>query len=182
MEPLVGTALPAEKRKARLRGPPSTANNQGYDVDLFARHGLDTIGLDVAPTGVVAANKWLESQPPRNARALVQQGDFFAYKPDELFDLIYDYTFLCALPPAMRKDWARRMAELSKDAPSTRLVTLMYPLNGDPNIGPPFRLTEEEYHELLGDEWEITWERAIPEDEKRKGPPGDEKLAVWKRK
>lgn len=69
-----------------------TADAQGYDVDLFARHGLDTIGLDVAPTGVVAANKWLESQPPRNSRALVVQGDFFAYKPDQPFDLIYDYT------------------------------------------------------------------------------------------
>lgn len=65
---------------------------QGYDVQLFAEHGLDTTGLDVAPTGVVAANKWLAAQSGRKGSANVVQGDFFTYEPEEGFDLIYDYT------------------------------------------------------------------------------------------
>jgi hypothetical protein len=75
------------------------------------------------------------------------------------------------------------MAALSRPADSTRLITLMYPLNGNPPpFGPPFRLTEDDYARLLGNDWEIVWQRAVPPEQKRTGPPGDEKLAVWKRK
>lgn len=70
------------------------ADRQGYDVDLFARRGLDSIGLDIAETGVKIANKWLASQAnaQRKGSAEVVLGDFFEYRPQEKFDLIYDYT------------------------------------------------------------------------------------------
>jgi hypothetical protein len=75
------------------------------------------------------------------------------------------------------------MAALARAAPTTRLVTLMYPLNGNPlPFGPPFSLTEADYDTLLGKDWEMVWSQAVPEEMRRKGPPGAEKLAVWKRK
>lgn len=74
------------------------------------------------------------------------------------------------------------MTALSRPERSTRLITLMYPLNGGPG-GPPFSLTEDIYHELLDPHWELVWIEEVPEQERRKNaPPGGEKLAVWKRK
>lgn len=75
------------------------------------------------------------------------------------------------------------MTKLAKAAPTTRLITLMYPLDGKPPpFGPPFSLSEEVYDQVLKD-WEIVWQKEVPEDIKRKdAPPGGEKLAVWKLK
>lgn len=47
--------------------------------------------MDVAKTGVAAANKWLEGKKSKGS-AIAVQGDFFKYQPDEPFDVIYDYT------------------------------------------------------------------------------------------
>lgn len=95
-----------------------------------------------------------------------------------------DDSFLCALPPTLRKQWGQRMTALSKPAETSRLITLMYPLNGNPPpFGPPFSLTEEEYNDVLGNNWEIVYQKPVPEEEKRQNaPPGGEKLTVWKRK
>lgn len=53
------------------------------------------------------------------------------------FDIIYDYTFLCALPPPLRPKWAARMSQLL--APQGTLICTQYPLGKDPRLGgPPF--------------------------------------------
>ena len=39
--------------------------------------------------------------------------DFFTHAPAEgLYDVVYDCTFLCAIPPARRNDWAAAYARL----------------------------------------------------------------------
>lgn len=76
------------------------------------------------------------------------------------------------------------MTTISRAAPGTRLVTLQYPLNGNPPpFGPPFSLTEDEYVQHLGKDWEVVWSKDVPEEQKRVNtPPGGERLVVWKRK
>jgi protein-L-isoaspartate O-methyltransferase len=64
----------------------------GYDVDLFAKRGLDATGLDVAPTGAKKADEWVKAQEGHKGSAQVVCGDFFKWSPEEKFDLIYDYT------------------------------------------------------------------------------------------
>lgn len=67
---------------------------------------------------------------------------------DEKFDLIFDYTFLCALPRELRPTWAKRMSELL--APDGFLVCLEWPLQKSPKEGgPPHGLSAELYEELL---------------------------------
>ncbi|TQB73575.1 hypothetical protein MPDQ_005679 [Monascus purpureus] len=74
------------------------------------------------------------------------QGDFFKsdweFKEKQngvKFDLIYDYTFLCALHPKMRQQWAFRMADLL--TPTGLLVCLEFPLWKDLKLpGPPWGL------------------------------------------
>ncbi|KAJ4954452.1 hypothetical protein NE237_011235 [Protea cynaroides] len=56
--------------------------------------------------------------------------DFFEWQPTELFDLIFDYTFFCAIEPPMRPAWARRVRDLLK--PDGQLITLMFPVNINP--------------------------------------------------
>lgn len=84
----------------------------------------------------------------------------------------------------MRPQWGQRITELSKDAPTTRLITLQYPLQGKPlPFGPPFSLEESVYADILGKDWEIVYDEKIPESMRRqKAPPGNERLVVWKRK
>lgn len=67
---------------------------------------------------------------------------------DEKFDLIFDYTFLCALPRELRPTWAKRMSELL--APDGFLICLEWPLQKSPKEGgPPHGLSAELYEELL---------------------------------
>lgn len=47
-------------------------------------------------------------------------------------------SFLCAMPPSMRPQWASRMAEIIK--PGGVLVALMFPLE-EKEGGPPFGLS-----------------------------------------
>jgi SAM-dependent methyltransferase len=105
---------------------------RGYDVLLFASYGYDAYGLDASSTALRAAEKLLQDQGKeqhfpmqhiQNGRGEVKfvEADFFSdsFLPSAdlaeaggPFDLIYDYTFLCALPPSLRPRWAARMSEL----------------------------------------------------------------------
>lgn len=74
--------------------------------------------------------------------------EFFPETNGGGFDLIFDYTFLCALPPELRPPWAKRMSELL--APAGRLVCLEWPLGKDPKEGgPPHGLTSNLYAQLF---------------------------------
>ncbi|KAI0157940.1 S-adenosyl-L-methionine-dependent methyltransferase [Hypoxylon sp. FL1284] len=132
--------------------------SKGYDVAMLALHGFDVYGLDVSRKGIETAEAYataelrdpspsnFASADPERSTGSVKfiQGDFFQRDWEreaggEGFDLIYDYTFLCALPPKLRKDWARRMSELL--APSGVLACLEFPLYKDLKIpGPPWGL------------------------------------------
>ena len=47
---------------------------------------------------------------------------------DNSFDFAYDYTFLCALQPDMREQWASTYARLLK--PDGVLMTVVFPITG----------------------------------------------------
>ncbi|KAL4944564.1 hypothetical protein BDV06DRAFT_220190 [Aspergillus oleicola] len=69
------------------------------------------------------------------------------------FDLIYDYTFLCALHPTRRPRWAERMAELLR--PGGFLVCLEFPMYKDPEApGPPWGVNGVHSELLAGGESE----------------------------
>ncbi|KAL8628617.1 hypothetical protein Q9189_005663 [Teloschistes chrysophthalmus] len=139
---------------------------RGYDVLLLASRGYDAYGLEVsakATQGCLeekAANGHKYSAKNESAgagKSTFLTGDFFQSKwasdvgGVESFDLIYDYTFLCALRPTMRPAWAQQMSRLLTKNPSGRLICLEFPSYKDPLIGgPPFGLTPSTYVEHLG--------------------------------
>jgi hypothetical protein len=138
---------------------------RGYDVLLFASHGYDAYGLDVSQTAVEACQELDKEQGNDAARYPLSDpklgrgsrnflvADFFK---DDLsfstdggsFDVIYDYTFLCAIPPELRPQWPKRISELL--APNGSLICLESPLAKPPNAGgPPHGLSSELYMQLF---------------------------------
>ncbi|BFZ53790.1 hypothetical protein PYCC9005_000821 [Savitreella phatthalungensis] len=149
---------------------------RGYDVYFLAnnlrKYGFHkAVGLEISEGAVKAAAEYFAKQQQQRkgdeatdsstsaasandaspTDASVVLGDFFdetqSWSTGKKYDLVYDYTFLCALPPSRRPDWARRMSEVI--APRGVLITLQHPLDAGHGGGPPFSLTTELYDELL---------------------------------
>ncbi|GAB1321042.1 hypothetical protein MFIFM68171_11252 [Madurella fahalii] len=140
---------------------------RGYDLPMLALHGFDVVGLDVSQKAVDTARAYVETELSQPSAYNFADGDsetrlaarppgtvsfvcgdffqrdweaeYFATCDNAGFDLIYDYTFLCALHPETRKDWAQRMRELLR--PTGLLVCLEFPLYKDLKApGPPWGL------------------------------------------
>ncbi|KAJ5736518.1 uncharacterized protein N7483_001643, partial [Penicillium malachiteum] len=111
---------------------------KGYDVVMLVLHGFDVVGLEISQKGVSAAEYSEASKRERGPVSFIK-GDFFKSESvnGRIFDVIQDYTFLCALHPTMRSQWALRMADLF--IPGGLLVCLEFPLFKDPSHpGPPW--------------------------------------------
>ncbi|KAH8602156.1 S-adenosyl-L-methionine-dependent methyltransferase [Bisporella sp. PMI_857] len=133
---------------------------KGYDVLLLSAFGYDAYGLDFSGNALKEARA-VEEQNDGNRIYETREGetkgkvtwvvgDFFkdeflgAVEGVPKFDLIYDYTFLSALPPSLRAGWASRNVELL--APEGRLVCLEFPTRKLPSTGgPPWALPPEVY-------------------------------------
>jgi len=148
----------------------------GFDLKIMASPRRFVLGIDISMTAVELARKYLQSESVQNAA--VELLDFFE-APLEPFDAIYDYTFLCALSPNKRCQWARRVSSLIK--PGGILFTLIFPTTKPlESGGPPFRLTAEDVSTLLSDDFICLELRAATESfEKRAGM---EWVGIWKRK
>ncbi|KAI9824941.1 MAG: hypothetical protein M1832_001546 [Thelocarpon impressellum] len=134
---------------------------RGYDVLLLASFGYDALGLEISAAAVAACKGHAAAHgaeyPAREVEvgkgeARFALGDFFEddWIPDGgKFDLVYDYTFLSALPPGLRPAWALRHSQLL--APSGRLVCVEFPAAKPPSTrGPPFGLPAKVYRAHLG--------------------------------
>jgi len=150
---------PPRRRRALVPGC-----GRGYDAILLGALGYEVYGLDAAATAIAAARKLQSTSkddPQYAARdpAVGQgpvtflHGDFFQDDFTQQtggadFDLMFDYTFLCALPPVARPAWAKRFSELL--SAKGHLVCLEWPLNKAPSTGgPPHGLTSQLYVHLF---------------------------------
>ncbi|KAL6643716.1 hypothetical protein ACP70R_018482 [Stipagrostis hirtigluma subsp. patula] len=117
----------------------------GYDVVEFSTADRYVVGLDVCEAAFKMVKEWSSSSPKANFVEFVE-ADFFTWVPTEPFDIIFDYTFFCAVHPSLRQAWAQRMDYLLK--PEGELITLMYLIQGQED-GPPFNTTESDYENVL---------------------------------
>ena len=124
----------------------------GHEVALAVEHGLDAIGLDIAPTGVEEARKLY----PHLAERFVA-GDFFD-PPAEIrgaFDVILEHTCMSGLHPSLRADY-RRGIDLAL-RPGGLLVGVWFI---DPDLdpgeeGPPFAFSVPDLTALFADGYEV---------------------------
>jgi len=106
----------------------------------------------------------------------LRAGDFFALKAPDLDGIraVYDRASLIALPPSMRRDYARHMADLLPSGAHILLVTMEYP---DGTLeGPPFSVTEEEVHALFDDAFHLERKAEWKEAEGPRGVRVTEKV------
>ena len=160
----------------------------GYDVLALARGGAErtVIGLDLSEVAIKRAVALRDGWGVSAERARFVAADFFEYDGDGgRFELVYDYTFFCALPPAWRERWAAKMAQLV--SPGGRLFTLMFPVYGSGDGsegGPPFSVSPEAYATVLEPVGFAQEEGgAIPSEYARDysslNPSFQERYAIW---
>lgn len=144
----------------------------GYEIKALHAAGWPVIGLDFSAAAVEQAQR--ELGPLRD---LVRQGDFFAAAPDlGDFSLVYERTFLCALPPELHGPYARRMAELIR--PGGVLCGLFF--HGPEDEPPPYPLSATESLALLGPAFDLIDDRAVSDSLPLFA--GKERWQAWRRR
>jgi SAM-dependent methyltransferase len=144
----------------------------GYEVRLFADLGHDVLAIDFSDAAIAAARRELGALADR-----VRKADFFAFATPP-FDVVYERAFLCALPPRLWPDWARRVAELTR--PGGQLAGFFY--IDDNERGPPFGVLQGRLRELLEQDFEMIQDTAIPAAQSIAVFKGRERWQVWERR
>jgi hypothetical protein len=143
---------------------------RAYSVASLSLAGFDAIGLDIAEGAVEAAQEIIEIAKPH---AKVELGDFFELNGNkEKFDLVFDSTFLCAIPPEKREAWAEQMINIIR--PGGILIENCFPIypemdeihpmtspNDSAGSGPPFRLSTSLVENMLKDKFELLESRIV---------------------
>lgn len=158
----------------------------GYDLLTLASPGRQAIGLDGAPTAKERFQRILSQSPADPDHVDYRLGDFFEFRPASAFDMVWDYTFFCAIKPEKRPAWARKMARLIR--PGGQLVALLFPVIEDPKKfeqlmldGPPFPVVPRETRQLLQDDFELLSMDPVDPELSHEGRQGNEWLARFRR-
>jgi SAM-dependent methyltransferase len=145
---------------------------RGHEVRAFHDAGWDVLAIDYTPGAVAGAKENLALLADK-----VMLADFFTHDfGGKRFDVVYERTFLCAMPPARWGDYARRMNELIEE--NGELVGLfLFGVEDDP---PPYPLrSPAEQMTLLGQFFELTADGAVPDSPAFFA--GRERWQVWRR-
>ena len=120
----------------------------GYDLLTLAAAGRSVVGLDLAPLAKARFEELAGDHPYRDRIEYVV-GDAFGFDPGAGFYLMWDYTFLCALPIDLRPRWVEFVDRMLRS--DGELVALIFPVvpDADPLQGPPYPLTPELVTELV---------------------------------
>ena len=140
-----------------------------YEVRAFAEAGWKVAGIDFSPVAVERAR--FELGPLANR---VVQDDFFKHAfGSQRFDVIYERTFLCALPPDLWPAYVERMIQLL--GPNGKLAGIF--LYGDNAEPPPYPLTPAKASELLGKNFSLI--KTLPVTDSLPLFAGNERWQEW---
>lgn len=141
-----------------------------YEAYYLIENGFDVLAIDFSQTAVDAALKTLACFPDR-----VRLADFFTFDYGTPYDCVYERAFLCALPPKLWTDYARRMAQIIK--PDGALAGFFF--FGETHRGPPFGTVPKALHALLDPYFELTQDLAV--DDSIDVFRDAERWQVWRR-
>ena len=152
---------------------------RGHDLRAWATAGFRATGIDIVPAVVAEARELLRWNRVEGAEVLCR--DLFGLDDEftAAYDVAYDYTCFCALPPHLRGAYGAAIGQLVR--PGGVWIGLAYPL--DPSLtgdgGPPYLVRPEDLGTALGTRFErvadFAPERSVP---RRRGA---EHWFAWRR-
>lgn len=145
----------------------------GYEAAAFATAGWEVTAIDFSPAAVARAKAVLGPLGD-----CVREADFFVEPGEASFDLVYERTFLCSLPPARWPEYAMRVAGHLR--PGGRLVGLFF--YGDDPEPPPYPLTDASAQALFGSTFMCHRRRSIPAEQSLPLYAGAERWEIWLRR
>lgn len=134
----------------------------GKSIDLMwlSQQNYKVTGVEINRGAVESFFKEnaLNFQSPSQNQYLSQNielivGDYLEHQKPGFYDAIYDRAALVALPPEMRREYAKHSLSLLKDGGFILLVTFEY--DQEKVAGPPFCVLEEEVRDIYGGAREI---------------------------
>lgn len=160
--------FPASGRRALVPGC-----GPAHDARAIALEGYEVTGVDYSEEVAAAATATLASC---GGEFLCE--DALLHDPEEPYDLIFEHTFLCAIDPSMRPQYAEMASRVLR--PGGLLVVIVFPVDRPrEEEGPPSTLTIDDLNELLGDSFTLRSHSEI--QDKREGREWLEELAVFER-
>ncbi|EXJ95784.1 hypothetical protein A1O1_00908 [Capronia coronata CBS 617.96] len=198
---VIGRAILDEDGQTRRKRALVPGCGRGVDVLLLQSFGYDAVGLEYSKDAVKACEEYAREHADdfpvhdeKIGRGSIQfvQGDFYSdewlektgFGKDAKFDLIYDYTFFCAMDPKMRPSWAMRMTELLRKSSQANLICLEFPTTKPAAAGgPPFASSPKAYLEHLsypGEEIKYDAEgNVVPNPQAPSSPGALERVGHW---
>jgi hypothetical protein len=141
-------------------------------IKSFHSAGHRVTAIDFSPIAI----EWTKKALP-DLRDRIILGDFFTYDfGDKLFDVAYERTFLCSLPPRLWKDYAARIAQLLR--PHGTLAGFFF--YGEESEPPPYPLRESKADEIFGGDFELLKSEPVTDSLSIFG--GKEKWQEWQRR
>ena len=134
---------------------------RGHEIIELARRGFDVTGVDFAPSAIGHLNQALATE---GLSASICRANVLDYTPDKPFDAIYEQTCMCALPPEVWPDYARRLHGWLKPNGSLFALFMQTVEEG----GPPYHCGLLDMRHLLSDDrwqWPQTEPLFIPHHE-----------------
>lgn len=115
---------------------------RGYDAHYLSKQGANVVGLDLTQDALDAAR----AAHPKST-VTWRQGDVTNLEDSNRYDLIWEYTCLCALDPPQREAYAATLAQALK--PGGVLVGLTFHTVPNPETGPPYQIEPSALETLL---------------------------------
>lgn len=163
---------------------------RGSDAIALARRGARVIAVDWSQIALHDLNERFSKSASSAGALEVVAGDFFELTPRQV-DCVAEHTFFCAIDPAVRPRYARRIADWVRpggylvgnffvlpDATAAALPRLSLTQSGE---GPPFATTVAELEKLFSPYFttEVLQQASKQEPDRR---PGMEWIGIFKRK
>jgi len=140
-----------------------------YEVRAFRGAGWKVTAIDFSPVAIERARSELGV-----LGNCVVQGDFFTHDfGSQRFDVIYERTFLCALPPDLWPAYVKRMTQLLRQG--GKLVGIF--LYGKEHDPPPYPLSPEKADHLFNEKFSLV--KTLPVSDSLPMFAGSERWQEW---
>jgi len=145
---------------------------RGHDALALARRGWDVVAIDLVAGLADSVGRELARE-----RGQLIIGDALQLEFGTSFELVWDHTFFCALPPPARAAWGEVAG--SALAPGGRYVALIFP-TGKPLTegGPPFGMVTADVTQALGERFSLERDQPVARPVARRTWP--ERLAWFR--